>query len=549
LERDPSTIRIGDVVRLTETGSPLIECFDPATNTCPLIHACKLQFALQEAWQAFFAVLDRYTLADLVRRPEILLKRLESDVIVPISPDGTIDPDQQPKRPPAKRPGSTRILPTLPVILLWVMLGSSLLFHLGRSQVRASDTYERPPISYSATKPQDVIAHLEERLKERPEVFHGDDKEVLRQLLALLDIPESSQMLVFSKTSLQRRRIAPTTPRALFFSDDCYVGWVPGGLIELTAMDPVLGPVFYTLDPRDATRPLLRDQTLFHRDNDCLRCHGGSFVRGIPSVFARSVFTDSTGEMLLRHGSQVVDYRTPFEERWGGWYVTGEHGTATHRGNVQAEEVGETLRVTFELGSNVTNLQDRFPTYRYLRSDSDIVALLVFEHQVAMHNALTRASHESRRMLAYQEGLQKAFGEPVTEEPVYDSVVRVFEATARDVVDHLLFRGEAPLPDGIRGHPDFVRDYESQAVRDGSGHSLKDLRLQERVFENRCSPLIYSDAFLQLPGPLKRRILGLLVEALDDGVDRVEDATRYSYLGTDEKRRIWKILKETHPDF
>ena len=81
LVKDPDTIRIGEVIRQTEGDVILVECFDPSTNTCPLLAACQLRVALQEALAAFFAVLDGYTLADLIRRPDQLspLLGLEPD--------------------------------------------------------------------------------------------------------------------------------------------------------------------------------------------------------------------------------------------------------------------------------------------------------------------------------------------------------------------------------------------------------------------------------------------------------------------------------------
>ena len=72
LAKDPGEIRIGEVIRQTEGETALVECFDPATNTCPLLVACRLRVALQEALAAFFDVLDRYTLADLIQAPEQL---------------------------------------------------------------------------------------------------------------------------------------------------------------------------------------------------------------------------------------------------------------------------------------------------------------------------------------------------------------------------------------------------------------------------------------------------------------------------------------------
>ncbi|HEY3862809.1 MAG TPA: Rrf2 family transcriptional regulator [Verrucomicrobiae bacterium] len=80
LGRPPEQIPLGELVRRTEQGAPLVECFDAATNTCPLIHACKLQQALAEASAAFFDTLDRYTLADLVSKPAPLRRVLEASL-------------------------------------------------------------------------------------------------------------------------------------------------------------------------------------------------------------------------------------------------------------------------------------------------------------------------------------------------------------------------------------------------------------------------------------------------------------------------------------
>ena len=67
LTKDPTEIRIGEVIRGTEGEVVLVECFDPPTNTCPLIPVCRLKGAFHEAVAAFFEVLDEYTLDDLIR--------------------------------------------------------------------------------------------------------------------------------------------------------------------------------------------------------------------------------------------------------------------------------------------------------------------------------------------------------------------------------------------------------------------------------------------------------------------------------------------------
>jgi hypothetical protein len=410
---------------------------------------------------------------------------------------------------------------------------------LALSGASSAPDYERPPVDYSAASPRDAVARLQAQLASGEQVLEGTEREVLGRVLALLDVPEWSQVAVFSRTSLQRGLIRPERPRVLYFSDSVYLGWVPGGLIELAAVDPDLGPIFYSLD----TRPHRRAKARVERDADCLRCHGGSFVRDIPGLLARSVFPDSTGEALLRHGSLLVDDSTPFSERWGGWYVTGYSGTEPHRGNVLASETGAELRFAPALARPL-ELSAYFDVSDYLRPTSDVVALLLLEHQMAVQNSLTRAVLSARRMIAYQHGLQQAFGEAPTDEPTYDSVHSVFAGAVEDVLDHLLFRDAAPLPAGLDGNAELRAEFARGAPRTRAGLSLKDLDLHGRLLAHRCSYLIYSDAFTGLPPPLKRRILERLHSVLSGG----DGAERYAHIPAEERHRILAILKETHPD-
>ncbi len=400
--------------------------------------------------------------------------------------------------------------------------------------------YEQPPINYSRSEPRDEITRLLARVKAAQVILKGSDREILRAVLRELHIPIESQLVVFSKTSLQAGLIRPTTPRALYFSDSVYVGWVPGGLIEVAATDPQLGPVFYSFDPSDA-----REGTrTFVREDSCLRCHAGPLTREVPGLVARSVFATAAGEPLFRHGTEVVDDTTPFDHRWGGWYVTGYTGTSSHRGNTFASENGNEL-VFSPTDERPQELAKQFDTTRYLAPTSDIVALLVFEHQLAMHNSLTRAGHSARRMLEYQRALQKSLGDPFTDEPSYDSVKSVFAGATEDVLDHLLFREAAPLPENIGGGEAFRRAFATEARRSAKGDALKDLSLRGRLFANRCSFLIYSDSFAALPAPLKTRILDGLQAALRDDAPA---KSRYAYLEPDEKSRIREILRETLPE-
>jgi hypothetical protein len=401
--------------------------------------------------------------------------------------------------------------------------------------------YEKPPVNYSASTPADAVAAWQHRIAAREFVFRagGSDTEVLAALLDELRVPVASQVVVFSKTSLQRSRIRPEQPRVIYFSDTAYVGWVPGGLVELTTIDPQLGPVFYTFD-----LPALRHgPPKIARDPECLSCHGGTFVRDVPGVFARSVFAGRNGDPLLRFGTLVVDDQTPFRDRWGGWYVTGYRGATPHRGNAFAAEAGDQLVFSPATG-RPEELSAFFDTGAYLAPTSDVVALLVFEHQTAMQNALTRAAFATRKMIAYQRGLQKHFKEPETDEPVYDSVKSVFNGSVQDVLDRMLFRREAALPEGVVGSEAFRRAFAAQAQRTPDGLSLRDFDLQSRIFAHRCSYLVYSEMVTALPEPLRARLFSRLKTVLESR----DPQDRYAYLPAAEKQRIYEILLATHPE-
>lgn len=396
----------------------------------------------------------------------------------------------------------------------------------------AEDTFERAPISYSSATPQDAITVLRTKLASGEVRLEGDEKQMVRGLLAALGVPEVSQMLVFSKTSFQKDRISPAHPRALYFSDEVYVGWCPGGLVEIAAIDPVLGPVFYSFDPHTA-----QEGKQFQRDADCLRCHGGTFIRDIPGLLARSVFSDETGQPLLSLGSEMVDAATPIEKRWGGWYVTALRAGPRHRGNLVLSTEQEPSPEEMAAKANLTSIEKLVDTRPYLAPSSDVTALLVFEHQVSVQNALTKANQQCLRMMAYQKNLQKELKEQVLEEPTYESVQHVFAQASQQVLDALLGKDDAPLPPGgIQGVGDFAKAFAGKAG--GGAPSLKQLDLQQRLFKYRCSYLIQSSSFDRLQPTLRRRVLRQLGRVLTDP----SAEPRYDYLEMAERDAIREIL-------
>ena len=402
---------------------------------------------------------------------------------------------------------------------------------------RAEDTFEQPPISYSTTVPQDAVSALKLKLASGQVRLEGEEKQVVRSLLGALGIPEASQMLVFSKTSFQKDRIDPAHPRAVYFSDQVYAGWCPGGLVEIAAIDPVLGPIFYSFDPH-AGREALR----FEREADCLRCHGGTFIRDIPGLLARSVFTESSGQPVLSLGSELVDATTPIEKRWGGWYVTARRAGPRHRGNLVLTSEREPGPEEMAVEANLASLDKLVDTRPYLVRSSDVTALLVFEHQVSVQNALTKANQECLRMIDYQTRLQKELKERVTEEPAYESVRHVFAAASQQVLDALLCKDEAALPPGgIQGAGGFAQAFDPARASSPTQPSLKELDLQQRLFKYRCSYLIESATFDRLQPTLRRRVLQRLWRVLTDSAAE----PRYDYLEPAERDTIREILTHT----
>lgn len=379
--------------------------------------------------------------------------------------------------------------------------------------------YDEAPIRYSATEPADPVSLLAKRIA-AGEVKLAWDEEFgwLPGLLEALHVPRSSQMLVFSKTSLQRKLISPDNPRALFFNDNVYIGYVPGApLMELSAVDPKLGGVFYTLEQEKVRKPKIT------RSSDCLQCHGGQRSLGVPGHFVRSVPTDPTGELNVLDEVRDIDQSTPIADRWAGWYVTGT-GPA-HRGNLVGEKDFTHAREEPLFKPTPATLEGFFDTKKHLAPRSDIGALMVLEHQGHMHNYIARLSLEARQMLA-------AYGHVRYMRPQVDAFLR-----------YLLFTEEAPLPAPIAGQPEFARDFAAAGPRDRQGRSLRDLDLRTRMFKYPCSFLIYSPSFDAMPDEIRTVILQKLHEILtgkntEEQFAKITPADRSAILG---------ILRETKP--
>jgi len=405
--------------------------------------------------------------------------------------------------------------------------------------VRAKDEFELSPIEYSRASPDNRVSQLQSRMSREDVVLpRKDGLGYLPALLEALQIPTESQMLVFSKTSMQRDRISPRTPRAIYFNDDAYVGYCHAGeVIEVLAADPQLGAVFYTLEQKEASRPTLTRQT-----QSCLQCHGTTQVDGIPGLLARSVFVGASGLPILSEGSHRVDHTTPIKDRWGGWYVTGKHGEQPHLGNLVIRDRDAPRSFTNENDLNIVDLSDRLRLTNYLTPHSDIVALMVFEHQVLVHNLLAKANFETRRALYYEAELNRALGEPAGNR--LESTTRRIESVGDKLVEGLLFANEAPIVAPITGTSSFTEQFPQAGPRDSLGRSLRDFNLSTRMFKYPGSYLIYSPAFDGLPGEARTYVATRLRRVLT-GEDHDE---AFYHLSADDRRSILEILQETKPN-
>jgi hypothetical protein len=422
----------------------------------------------------------------------------------------------------------------LPATLIFLIAAST-----GAEAFQSIDEFEKEPILYSESTPENRVSELKTRIETGDlTLARVPEYGYLPALLEALEVPVESQTLVFSKTSLQMRRISPRTPRAIYFNDDVYVGFCQSGdVLEISAVDPKLGTVFYTLDQHSPQQPVIQRQT-----DSCLVCHSSSRMEGVPGHIIRSLYVDAGGQPLLSAGSRTVDHTTPVKDRWGGWYVTGTHGGQNHLGNLVIRGRDVVEPVDNSEGQNVTDLKFRINPDRYLSAHSDIVALMILEHQALVHNRLTKASFETRQALAYDEMMRSMLDRP--EGVLLESTTRRIQNVSDRLVEALLFVNEARLSAPLKGTSGYAEQFATQGPRDEQGRSLRDLDMSTRMLKYPCSYLIYSKAFQQLPPAAKDCVLQKLWEVLS-GTDVSE---KYSHLSPDDRRAILEILRQTKTD-
>lgn len=415
-------------------------------------------------------------------------------------------------------------------------------------------------IDYYTAEVSDPVAKLARRIQEgKTKLAFDPQRGYLPAVLKELKIPASSQTLVFSRTSLQLNKISPQTPRAIYFNDEVYIGWCRNGdVLEVASTDPRQGTIFYTLKQEKAAAPAFERAT-----DSCLTCHATVRTLGVPGLLVRSVHTNDRGIPMLQNGNFTTDHRSPLLERWGGWYVSGRHGKMKHMGNVWLPDGGGRESVDTVSGQNVTDLRPYFDTDPYLSPHSDIVALMVMEHQAQLHNMITRLNYETRlsmrdykRLAATDPGNPGTPGNPGNPDSVTPGnpaaagqgtpavspeAMKRIKRVADAMLRYMLFVDEAHLKGSISGVSDFARDFQAAGPRDRQGRSLRDLSLKKWLFKYPCSYLIYSESFDQLPAPA----LDYLYQRLHEILTGKDQSTEFALLSREDRKAILEILLDT----
>ncbi|MFI4849790.1 MAG: hypothetical protein ACIAZJ_11875 [Gimesia chilikensis] len=423
----------------------------------------------------------------------------------------------------------------IPAIVILILHGFP---QVARAQF---DDYSAPPIKYNKTEVNDPVAILARRVESGEAKLQYDKTQgFLPAVLKALDVSVSSQTLVFSKTSMQRSRISPERPRAIYFNDEVYIGFVQnGGVIEFAATDARQGATFYTLEQSATLHPqFIRDQ------GQCLTCHSSNRTQNVPGYLIRSVFAKPDGMPEFGKGTFTTGHNSPFKDRWGGWYVTGTHGDMRHMGNTTIKNGEE--QIDRNSLANLKTLNKLVSTVPYPSPHSDIVALMVMEHQTQMHNAIAWANYETRRAIHQSKSMNRLLERSQT--LLSESSERRIDSAADRVLKYLLMCDEFVLTSPVKGTSAFASDFESRGVRDLQNRSLRDFDLNSRMFRYPCSYMIYSKAFDGLPDEVRNRVLKKLNQILE-GNEAGEDTRKFAHLSVKDRRNISQILKATKPEF
>jgi hypothetical protein len=394
----------------------------------------------------------------------------------------------------------SRWFPRADSVLLRVILGL-IVAHAPQwaaAQSRPADTFpiRQQPIDYFGDATRNPLAELDARLATgavRLTYTEGSPLGYLPSLLTALEIPVESQVLTFSAAARNAQLVTEKQPRALYFNDDVYVGYVPGSPeLELATFDADKGFVFFTL------RQLASDSPRLDRDENCTQCH--VHVRntaGVPGLVLGTMLVEPPAK---RSELVPLTLSQPWPERFGTWYLTGRFGGQRHRGNSLGlpPEAAPGVPEGSPAPTNqftTGQLAARFDVTRYPSPHSDGVALLVLAHQVAVQNLATRLLYE------------RAFR-------------RETQATEERLARELLFADEQSLVGEWTGSSAFAQQYPAPRA-EALAINLRELDLHTRLYRWPLSPQFDSRPLQALPAELRARLvrrLQLGLEGRDESV-------------------------------
>lgn len=436
--------------------------------------------------------------------------------------------------------------PSLLILLITLILPNALAQNLTGAQAidgpslipqEGLSLYDReyPVIGYSTQAPIDRFARLGREIATgKISLNKNSTQGYLSDLLEKLEIDPDSQTLVYSRTSLNTGLIRANNPRAIYFNDDTYVAWVPGtNVIEIATMDPNLGPVFYTFDPDSIG--------IERQSGQCLRCHDSLTLSGggVPRFILGSGYTYFNGSLVSHEGWILTDQETPIKFRWGGWYVTGQHGKQVHLGNIVVSKAEELQDLEQARIGNINRLDDFFKTELYLTPNSDIDALMVLEHQVQIQNMITRVNYDVRNLLVRE--FTSVMNDSGISQETNTRITKIIEP----LVKAMFMVGEAEITDSMNGNTNYRNNFEARGPIDSKGRSLRQLDLKSRLFRYPMSYLVYSSEFNALPALAK----DMIFERFNSILNGNDSSGSYIHLNDSDRIAIYEILTETHPDF
>ncbi len=434
---------------------------------------------------------------------------------------------------------SPRLFSSACVIAVLLSIGSS---------VRGSTTSGRAANRADTTAVKDPIQRLQQMLDSGQITLEHDTLTgYLTGILRALKIPVSSQGFVFSRTSLQTDLISPWSPRALYFNDDVYVGFVQGSeFLEIATVSPTEGAAFYTFDQEMRARPKFKPSAT------CMSCHRSRTAENLGSFLLGSAVADKSGYYLTAvHPGQTSD-ATPIRDRFGGFYVTGTIAHGSHSGNVLSTKAFTEIssranagaELNFTAQSQRTSVADLFDTSHYLNGHSDVVALMVLVHQTSVHNTIARVHDAAVKALREDSIVSRYQGDTTFAATRVVTSPRLRQAI-EELVRQLMFVGEAPFEGSMKGTTSFVKDFEKLGPRDSKGRSLRDFDLETRLFKYPLSFLIYSEGFESLPEAARRAVYQRLREILTEKDTNVD----FAGISGPDRQAVLEILRDTKPEF